>query len=227
MYKCSTCNKEFDKRHSYIGHCSSHNRGESYKIGRSNKNKNKDKNKNIKKNCIHCDTEFDNPLKLGGHQVHCILNPNKILTLEKISKINKGKKMSDEQKKKISESRKKYLNENPGKIPYLLNHSSKESYPERLFREALENNDIKGWKQEFPFKRFSLDFAFIDLKIDVEIDGGTHNLEHVKIIDKEKENILEYNGWVTIRFTDYEIKKEIGKCLDKLKNIIILRGKQV
>ena len=38
---------------------------------------------------------------------------------------NNPRKHTEESKKKISRSRIKYLKENPDKVPYLLNHSSK------------------------------------------------------------------------------------------------------
>mgnify|MGYP000228815516 CR=1 FL=1 len=223
MYKCKKCFKTFENRYSYIGHCSSHNRGEQYKKGRK---KNSDV-KNIIKKCLYCEREFENGLKLGGHQAHCKLNPNKKLTSLKLSKISKGKTLSQEHKNRISEGRKKFLDNNPGNIPYLLNHSSKESYPERIFRERLIKEGIIGWKQEHPFKRYSMDFAFIDKKIDVEIDGGTHNLEKVIMIDKEKERITGDNGWITIRFKDSEIKNEMDSCIIKLKQLLFPCGKQV
>jgi very-short-patch-repair endonuclease len=212
MYKCNKCNREFDNRYSYIGHCSSHNRGDSYKIGRS---KNKEKKK-AKSNCIYCNKQFDNPLKLGGHQSHCTLNPNRDETIKKLSEMNKGRKMSEEQKKKISESRKKYLNENPGNIPYLLNHSSKESYPEKIFRLELEKRKINGWEQEYPIKRYSLDFAFIDKKIDVEIDGETHNKEKVILKDIERDSILSGEGWKIIRFKSIDVKNNIDLVMNIL-----------
>jgi very-short-patch-repair endonuclease len=213
----------FESRYSYIGHCSSHNRGEEYKKGRKKNLKQKD----LIKKCLYCEREFESGLKLGGHQSHCILNPNKKITSLKLSKINKGKKLSQEHKDRISEGRKKFLDNNPGNIPYLLNHSSKESYPERIFRERLVREGIIGWEQEYPFKRYSMDFAFIDKKIDVEIDGGTHNLEKVIMIDREKERITSKDGWVTIRFSDSEIKNEMDSCIIKLKHLLFPCGKQV
>jgi len=34
---------------------------------------------------------------------------------------------------------KKYFKEHPDRVPYVLNHSSKESYPEQYFRIAFKN----------------------------------------------------------------------------------------
>jgi hypothetical protein len=41
-----------------------------------------------------------------------------------------GRNHTEEEKLKISLSRKKYLEEHPDKVPYKLNHHSKQSYPE-------------------------------------------------------------------------------------------------
>ena len=95
----------------------------------------------------------------------------------------KGKKHSEETKRKISESRIQYLVENPEKVPYLINHSSKKSYPEQIFEDALIFSNIGGWEYNYQNSIYSYDFAFIDLKIDVEIDGETHKSEKVQKID--------------------------------------------
>lgn len=215
MYKCKTCGKEYEHRHSYIGHCSSHNRGESFKLGRKKETSHKIKKEKLAspKICKYCNLSFENGQKLAGHQTWCKLNPNVIDTKSKIGFISTGRILSDSQKRKISESRKKYLDENPGRIPYLLNHSSKESYPEKLFRLALEKNNITGWEYNYPVKRYSLDFAFIDNLIDVEIDGETHNLEEVATKDKIRTDELSNLGWKTLRFTSNEIKNNIDECI--------------
>jgi len=54
------------------------------------------------------------------------------------------KKHSQETKDKISKSRIKYLMEHPDKVPYLLNHSSRMSYPEKIFKNALIEMNITG-----------------------------------------------------------------------------------
>jgi very-short-patch-repair endonuclease len=214
MYVCKICDKKFDKRYSYIGHCSSHNRGESY----AEKRKSKKIEPQKIKICEYCKEIFDNGFKLGGHKVNCKKNPefekNKLIKKKKLSKISKGKKLKDDHKIKISESRKKYLNDNPGKIPYLLNHSSKEIYPEKIFREQLENKEIKGWIQEYPIKRYSLDFAFLEKKIDIEIDGETHNISSVAIKDTERDITLSKMGWKIIRIKAKDIRNNIVLVMD-------------
>lgn len=216
MYTCKTCGKEFEKRYSYIGHCSSHHRSESYRLNRKKNSQNFVKSKK----CKYCGEEFENGLKLGGHQTWCTLNPNVQETKNKIGKIRSGTKLSEEQKSKISKSRKLYLDNNPGNIPYLLNHSSQESYPEKIFREALERRNIIGWTYNHPIKRYSLDFAFIEQKIAVEIDGGTHNLPEVILKDKLRDETLNRLGWTTIRYTAAQVKKDVEKCVDNLLKLL-------
>lgn len=217
MYQCKTCSKEFTSRHSYIGHCSSHNRGESYKIGRKKKVVKKEKV------CKYCLIEFKSGQELGGHQINCKKNPNyesqRNSINYRISDKCKGRKLSEEHKNKLSDSMKKYLDENPGNIPYLKNHSSKESYPERVFRKALTRRGIEGWKQELPLLRYSLDFCFIKEKIDIEIDGGTHKLKSVIEKDTERDKKLTDLGWKIIRIDAREIIKNADLIIDNLLEI--------
>jgi len=124
-YICDKCNREFDKRHSLIGH-------------KKNCGKIKIEKIKIKKvyKCKYCNLILEDGSKVGGHVTNCKSNPNYEKNLKKRKDIlskNKGKKLSDETKQKISKSRKEYLLNNPDKVPYLLNHSRNESYPEKYF----------------------------------------------------------------------------------------------
>lgn len=133
----------------------------------------------------------------------------------------KGFIHSKESKENLSLYRINYLKNNPEKVPYRLNHSSKESYPEKLFKESLEKNNIKGWIQEFNNSIYQYDFAFLELKIDIEIDGGTHLLEKVKQIDKRRDEWSNSQGWIVIRFTAKEIKENIDKCINIIKELLV------
>ena len=154
--------------------------------------------------------------------------------IEKISKSTKkyyesnsgtfsGKVHSDLTKQRISKSRLKFLEENPDKVPYLINHSSKKSYPETLFENALISSNIEGWKYNFQNGIYSYDFAFPQLKIDVEIDGGTHLTDKVQKIDTRRDKFSEETGWYVLRFTAIEVKKDVISCISKLKQIILIR----
>lgn len=123
------------------------------------------------------------------------------------------RKHTDETKRKISEIRIKYLLENPDKVPYKLNHSSKESYPEKYFTELFEKENVIVEKS-FRIGLYELDFCIPDKRIDIEIDGGQHYYDS-KIVksDIKRTKFLEDNGWDVIRinWSDYKSMRDDEK----------------
>lgn len=142
----------------------------------------------------------------------------------KLGHIKKPRKLTEETKKKISESRKKYLKENPDKVPYLLNHSQKESYPEKYFQTILKKSGLK-YKRFLQISYYNIDFAFIDKGIDLEIDGDQHIVDQ-KVVKSniERDKFLTNNGWKIIRilWSDYKRLKDEQKTefIDNLLNHI-------
>ena len=134
----------------------------------------------------------------------------------KISKITKGRKHSKETKEKLSKLQKQYLNNNPDKIPFLLNHSSNKSYPEKYFEDLFvkENIPLKYHKR---IGRYELDFYNEDLMKYIEIDGEQHFSEYMIKHDQERKEYLEKLGWkeMRIRWSEY-----LQLNLNQRKNII-------
>ena len=221
-YKCDKCDKEYDKRHSLIGH---------------KKNCGKEKTKYVRKkkpqktNCNHCGYEELNPCKLGYHISRCLNNPNYDKNNLNFRKGATGRIVKEETKKKISKGRIKFLEENPNMVPYLLNHSSKESYPEKYFTVLFEKEGIKIEKNH-RIGLYELDFFILDSKIDLEIDGDQHYLDN-KIVesDKRRTKFLEDNGWkiIRIKWSEYKSKSFEKKMefIKELKNrIYMITGSQ-
>ena len=172
--------------------------------------------------CKYCGKIFPTPCQLGGHTARCINNPNRSKTIEKdrIRATMNNKSSDPEVRKKISIGVRKFLNKNPDRVPYILNHSSKESYPEHIFDNALKSNNFSGYKHPYRFGIYEFDFAFPELLIDVDIDGGTHKLEKVIRIDKIRDEYTKSMGWTVIRFTSDDVIKNIDKCIDTLRRSI-------
>jgi very-short-patch-repair endonuclease len=210
MYCCKKCEKKYEKRHAYIAHCRVHSGYQRPK-----------KEKKEKLVCIYCKSVFENGRQLGAHMTHCTSNPKHLDIIKNMSKagINKNFHWSEKDKKRISEERIKYLTEHPDKVPYKLNHSSKMSYPELIFKNALESVKITGWTYNYQNGIYSYDFAFPELKIDVEIDGGTHSQEQVKKIDERRDKFSNENGWQVIRFTAKNVKENVLKCINQINLI--------
>jgi C2H2-type zinc finger len=215
MFECKTCGKMFNSRHSLGGHASSHNRGESFKVGRK---KDRIKKKHI---CKYCENEFETGWKLGGHQSHCKLNPNKEDTRKKISTSNKGKRHTEESKKKLSLSRIKYLSENPEKHPW-KRHTKFKSEPCEKFKEILRDIGLI-FEEEFnpiPDRFFAVDVAFPDQKLCFEINGEQHYNRDgsLRKYYRDRHDIIENSGWTIIEIHyskayDVEYVKELTKMV--------------
>lgn len=170
--------------------------------------------------CICCNLIFETRAQLykHKHELHPIIKGsswNKGLTKEtdpRIAKIvktcyernhyknlNKGKILSKEHKDKISKSMKKYFLKHPDKVPYILNHSSHESYPEKYFREAFLNEQFPNFKQDRYVNGYFLDFAFEEYKCYIEIDGEQHYVDkNIVEHDKIRNDVLNKTEWKCI-----------------------------
>lgn len=126
-------------------------------------------------------------------------------------------KLSEETKKLISIARKKYLQEHPDEVPYLKNHSSRDSWPEKMFKKALDDNNITGYIQYYRNSLYEYDFAFPLLKIDVEIDGDTHKLEKTIEIDNKRDKFAKQQGWTVVRFKAKHVLRNVDDCIRLLK----------
>jgi len=135
-----------------------------------------------------------------------------------------GRKLTEDHKKKISVSRKKYLNEHSDQIPYLLNHSSKESYPEKYFIEIFEKENIP-LKYHLQIGIYQLDFYNEIKGICLEIDGEQHFLKEKDIERDIKRTVyLESLGWkiIRIRWSEYQKKstEEKHEVIQSLKKLL-------
>lgn len=133
-------------------------------------------------------------------------------------------KHTNESRKKISEARIKYLTNNPDKVPYLLNHSRKESYPEKYFTELFIKENINVTRK-LQVSYYELDFCIPDKKINIEIDGDQHYLDNKAINNDIKRNkFLEEKGWdiIRIKWSDYQKMNYEEKVIyiTELKNYI-------
>lgn len=178
------------------------------------------RNQNYSWKCKYCNIEYKDGRKLGGHLTSCKLNPKRKEIDEKIRLKSIGRKHTEETKKHLSEDKIKYLTEHPDKVPYLLNHSSKRSYPELLFEKALKNANISGWISAYRNGIYEYDFAFPELKLDIEIDGSTHKTQKVINIDKRRDKWSKEEGWTVIRFEAQDVKKNVDECIERLRRLL-------
>ena len=139
---------------------------------------------------------------------------------EKNRKGRLGKKHSDESKEKMRDahSTPEAVERSRTNIVKLIEDgkigwgsiSHKESYPEKCFREFIESLGYikgRGFFQNYHVGSYWLDFAFVDEKRYVEIDGEQHlqdwHIEH----DKKRDEWFQEQGWVGIRIPAKRLKE--------------------
>ena len=93
------------------------------------------------------------------------------------------------------------------------------SYPEKCFQKILEDNGLD--KKHLIYREYSvfpyfIDFAFVDEKLAVEIDGSQHLEESRKKKDEEKDDVLSNNGWRVIRFTAKDVMSNSKLVIQEL-----------
>lgn len=190
--------------------------------------------------CSFCDRSFSRASRTKFHQNYCPVNPNRVRKENQYSVAKRqGKtfRMSEESRRKmaqfgstnsssresvrrkISESQIKYLKDHPDRVPYLLNHSSKRSYPELVFENALKSAGISGWVSHYRNSVYQYDFAFLDEKIDVEIDGATHKTEKVRKIDAKRDDFSKTQSWRVVRFDAETVLKDVNSCVERLASV--------
>ena len=131
--------------------------------------------------------------------------------------------MSDKTKEKLRVARNQFLKEHPEATAWRRNNEP--SYPEKCFINFLTEKeyDKKYYiEREYPIFPYYIDFAFVDEKIAVEIDGSQHLADERAESDRQKDKLLIEKGWKVLRVTEFEIKNnwenvELG--LKKLLNV--------
>lgn len=129
-------------------------------------------------------------------------------------------KHSEKTKALMREKRLKFMKEHPEKTAW---RRSNESYPEKMFKKYLEDRGYD--KKHLIYREYSvfpyfIDFAFINEKIAIEIDGSQHLEEERAKKDKEKDKLLNSNGWKVIRITDKTIKTDWNSIDETLTSVL-------
>lgn len=98
------------------------------------------------------------------------------------------------------------------------------SYPERVFLSLIMNAgllDKYTIVTHLPISKYFLDFALIDYKIDIEVDGSQHVATPDAIEHDEKRDIFFTNlGWRIFRISWKELKSDRLIVLNKLQAFI-------
>jgi very-short-patch-repair endonuclease/DNA-directed RNA polymerase subunit RPC12/RpoP len=143
---------------------------------------------------------------------------------ETISKINIGiqrPSLSPEHKENVSKGMLKAHQEGRAWNIGMNRWNNKPSYPEQFFMKVVENEfKDKNYIREYNVGIYSIDFAWIEKKIAIEIDGEQHNEPHYKLRDERKDKCLLENNWKVYRIKWKDLHNNPKETIKKIKDII-------
>jgi very-short-patch-repair endonuclease len=84
--------------------------------------------------------------------------------------------------------------------------ASQTSAEARLW-QALRNRRLARWKfrRQHPIDRYIVDFASLDGKLVVEVDGVTHSTSSAARRDKARSDALEACGFLVVRVSNTDV----------------------
>jgi very-short-patch-repair endonuclease len=86
--------------------------------------------------------------------------------------------------------------------------------------KRLRSRQIEGakFRRQFPIGPYIADFACIDLKLIIELDGGQHADSPT---DAQRMECLETNGYTVIRFWNSEVIENLEGVLEAIRREIL------
>ena len=127
---------------------------------------------------------------------------------------------SEETKDKIRKARLNWMKEHPEQTAWRKKNMS---YPEKCFKKILEDNGLD--KKYLIYREYSvfpyfIDYAFVNEKLAVEIDGSQHLEEDRKNRDEKKDALLLSKGWKILRIAANEVTHDGTKALKAVLDML-------
>lgn len=132
-----------------------------------------------------------------------------------------------ESKSKLRECRLAWMKLNPEKTAWRTRNEP--SYPEKLFMKICSENSLYDKYdiiREYCVFPHYVDFAFINAKVAIEVDGSQHWLNIARIeADIKKDDNLRKNGWRVMHIPEFKLKNSYAQVtydvLDFLSDVSI------
>ena len=79
----------------------------------------------------------------------------------------------------------------------------------------LRKLDGLRFRKQHPIGRYITDFCCPSIKLIIEVDGEIHALQ--KEYDKNRDDYLKAQGYITLRFSDKQIKENITEVIASIR----------
>jgi len=92
-----------------------------------------------------------------------------------------------------------------------------------LWREIKNKKLGVRFSRQIPIDQFIVDFYCKELQIAIEVDGAIHFKEGYQEKDARRQHRIESLGVSVVRFSDLDVKNNLGWVLTEIRNVIGLK----
>jgi very-short-patch-repair endonuclease len=108
--------------------------------------------------------------------------------------------------------------------PIILQHAREMRHPQTpaeatIWRHLRNRNLEFKFRRQHPIVRFIIDFYCAEVKLCIEIDGGTHLEQGQREYDAARIEVLESIGCNVIRFTNNDVRYNIDAVAQEILDI--------
>ena len=79
------------------------------------------------------------------------------------------------------------------------------------------------FRRQAPMMGFILDFANLDRRVAVEVDGTSHWTEERMRADKQRDAALAGAGWLTLRFDNHDVRDPLEGVIAQISEVCLAR----
>ena len=96
------------------------------------------------------------------------------------------------------------------------------TFPERLVWSKLRNRQMVGWKfrRQHPVGPYFADFACLDAKLVIELDGDTHSSSEGMRKDAVRDQFLATEGWKVLRIWNRDVLDNLDGVLYTIEGVL-------
>ena len=104
------------------------------------------------------------------------------------------------------------------------NHRNDSTKSEIILWQELKGKKILGYKflRQKPIGNYIVDFFCNKLKLEIELDGYTHQFDDVIVKDEKKELYLNSIGITVLRFNDNDVINDMNNVLRGIESYILV-----